>query len=125
MDGIALAKEIRRHRDRASLPLMLYSSLGQRDPEDEDATFSVTLNKPLKQSALFDTLMTIFAAEEQAVKARQAAAAKPALDPEMGQKHPLRILLAEDNAVNQNLAQRLLQQIGYLADVAGNGSEAI
>jgi CheY-like chemotaxis protein len=125
MDGIALAKEIRRHRDRASLSLILYSSLGQRDPEDEEATFAVTLNKPLKQSALFDTLMTIFAAEEQAVKARQAATAKPALDPEMGQKHPLRILLAEDNAVNQKLALRLLQQIGYLADVAGNGIEAI
>jgi signal transduction histidine kinase/DNA-binding response OmpR family regulator len=125
MDGIALAKEIRRHRDRASLPLVLYSSLGQRDPEDEEALFVATLNKPLKQSALFDALMTIFAAEEQAVRVRQAAAAKPALDPEMGQKYPLHILLAEDNAVNQKLALRLLQQIGYIADVAGNGIEAI
>jgi CheY-like chemotaxis protein len=125
MDGIALAKEIRRHRDRASLRLVLYSSLGQRDPEDEEVLFVATLNKPLKQSALFDALMTIFAEEEQAVRARQAAAAKPALDPEMGQKYPLHILLAEDNAVNQKLALRLLQQIGYIADVAGNGIEAI
>jgi CheY-like chemotaxis protein len=53
------------------------------------------------------------------------AAARPALDPTMASQHPLRILLAEDNPVNQKLALRLLARMGYRADVAANGIEVI
>jgi signal transduction histidine kinase/ActR/RegA family two-component response regulator len=52
-------------------------------------------------------------------------AAKTAIDPQMASRHPLRILLAEDNVVNQKLAVRLLGQMGYSADVAVNGQKAV
>jgi len=102
----------------------LFTSLGRREALAEgDGLFKATLQKPLRQSQLFDMLMTQLAHAED--RPRPEAPAKLGIDPTMGARHPLRVLLAEDNLVNQKLALRLLQQMGYRADVASNGIEAI
>jgi CheY-like chemotaxis protein/anti-sigma regulatory factor (Ser/Thr protein kinase) len=121
MDGLQLAHRLR--ASRAELPIVLFSSLGRREAGDTEGLFSAYLSKPLKQSQLHDVLMSLLAGEIEHPVADPGA--KPTFDPQMGARHPLRILLAEDNVVNQKLALRLLQQMGYRADLASNGIEAI
>ncbi len=82
----------------------------------------------MRQSQLFDTLVSLLAdnATPRATpRATSSDTARPKIDPDMGVRHPLRILVAEDNVVNQKLALRILQQMGYRADLAANGIEAI
>jgi len=119
MDGVTLARRVRALRP--ALPLVLFTSLGRR--EAGDGVFAATLGKPIHQSQLFDTLATLLAHEEAPKPV--AVPQKPTFDAAMAARHPLRILLAEDNVVNQKLAMRLLQQMGYRADLASNGIEAI
>jgi signal transduction histidine kinase/CheY-like chemotaxis protein len=119
MDGATLAARIREAGH--DLPLVLFSSLGHQ--EISEGLFAARLGKPLRQSQLFDTLMTLLV--QDAAPRHVAPPPKPRIDAEMASRHALRILLAEDNVVNQKLALRLLQQMGYRADLASNGLEAI
>ncbi len=119
MDGSVLAERIRAAGH--TLPLVLFTSLVRR--EDGDGLFAASLAKPLRQSQLFDTLVTLLAHDTPPKTVPEAA--RPKIDATLAARHPLRILLAEDNVVNQKLALRLLQQMGYRADLASNGVEAI
>jgi signal transduction histidine kinase/DNA-binding response OmpR family regulator len=119
MDGLALARAI--HKLAPKLPLVLFSSLGRKEAGDTEGHFSAYLAKPLRQSQLFDTLVSLLTHGAP----KKVEGAKPKLDASLAQRHPLRILLAEDNVVNQKLAMRLLSQMGYRADLASNGIEAV
>jgi PAS domain S-box-containing protein len=130
MDGLTLAGKIRRTLDAQALPIILLSSLGQREASVAEDRFAPYLTKPIKASQLYDVLVGIFAAKERAAKGDEETTTalqeeRPQFDPEMAQRLPLHILLAEDNAINQKLALRLLERMGYRADVAGNGLEVL
>jgi signal transduction histidine kinase/DNA-binding response OmpR family regulator len=120
MDGLELAQRMKQLRP--ALPRVLFSSLGRREG-DVERVFSAHLAKPVRQSQLFDTLVGLLARE--AARREPDRAAGPKIDATLAERHPLRILLAEDNAVNQKLALRILQQMGYRADLASNGLEAV
>jgi CheY-like chemotaxis protein len=120
MDGLELAKRI--HARDPKMPLVLFSSLGRREAGDTEGLFKAHLAKPVRQSQLFDTMVGLLA---HTVAVKEPTQAKSKIDPQMAARHPLRILLAEDNVVNQKLAMRLLQQMGYRADLASNGIEAV
>jgi CheY-like chemotaxis protein/nitrogen-specific signal transduction histidine kinase len=123
MDGAALARAIRLHPAGAAVPLVLFTSLGRREALADTDLFAAYLHKPIKPSQLFDALVSFLA--EQPVHVAPRGPARTDLDPDLARRHPLRILLAEDNVVNQKLALRLLGQMGYRADLAANGLEAV
>jgi CheY-like chemotaxis protein len=122
LDGIMLSREIRKLQDEKALPIILLTSLGRREIGAEELNFSAYLTKPLKPSALYDALAGIFA---RSLIAPKPESPKPVIDGDLAMRHPLRILLAEDNQVNQKLALRILEQMGYRADIASNGLEAV
>ncbi len=119
MDGLALAGEIRARRRAEELPLLLLTSLGRLPQAESGNVFSAQLSKPLKASQLYNTLLHLLmaggAAEEEVAAVTDGKQTRSAL----------RILLAEDNAMNQKVALRLLERLGYRADVATNGLEAL
>ncbi|MCP5094776.1 MAG: response regulator, partial [Chloroflexi bacterium] len=122
MDGMILAGEIQKLRNKQTLPLVMLSSIGGREDVKGDAHFSAFLTKPVKQQLLFETLMDVFS--DTAVHTIRAPK-QIKIDPNMAKNYPLRILLAEDNLVNQKVALRILERMGYRADIAGDGVEVL
>jgi CheY-like chemotaxis protein/HPt (histidine-containing phosphotransfer) domain-containing protein len=126
MDGLMLAEQLRHSQNAQALPLVMLASLGRREIDTQGVEFAAWLNKPIKPSQLYNALISIFAEQEQArsvLKPTEATAVQ--FDTLLGQRLPLRILLAEDNTVNQKLALRLLERMGYRADVVANGLEVL
>jgi CheY-like chemotaxis protein len=119
MDGLALGAEIRRRRSEQDLPLLLLTSLGRLPEEQWSGAFSAQLAKPLRASQLYNTLVQLLSAGEPGVE--KAEVPPDDTEPVLS----LRILLAEDNAMNQKVALRLLERLGYRADVVSNGLEAL
>jgi PAS domain S-box-containing protein len=142
MDGLLLAVKIRAIESIGDLPLIILSSYGlpkgdvRLDELAGKAQLSVILTKPVKTSQLYNTLAQLFGWQKPAGKEEgggtEAGIDQPSLqtsggeyDRRMGERLPLHILLAEDNAVNQKLALLMLERLGYRAGVAGSGGEVL
>ena len=121
LDGAELARAIRSAGLAHPPPVVILAPPGKRD-RDPDAV-AAFLTKPVKPSALRDTVLSVLAGIRVGGGPREPE--RPTIDVAVASQHPLRILLAEDNVVNQKVALRLLQRMGYGADVANNGLEAI
>jgi PAS domain S-box-containing protein len=120
MDGVVLAREIRRRREARALPLILLTSVGRLPEARAAAEFAAQLAKPIKASQLYNALLGVLARTVEEPRPTEPPAGDTAAS-----SSPLRILLAEDNAVNQKVALALLKQFGYRAEVAWNGLEVL
>lgn len=126
MDGVQLGREIRNHRSKDELPLIMFSSSAARPEalvENARDVFSAYISKPVRQSQLFDTMMNVLAGRKVSATTQYRKSKK--IDSELAEKIPVKILLAEDNTVNQKLAVRIFSKMGYSVDVAANGLEVL
>jgi len=126
LNGLALAELLHR-RGPVGPPMVLLSSIvhtGRGDPRLR--RYQLTLSKPIKAERLFDTLADLTGragrGTESSPSIRRIASE---FDADMGTRHPLRILIAEDNPINQRLAVMMLDRLGYRPDVVSNGAEAV
>ena len=123
-DGFTLAAEIHQLPKAATMLLVLLSPLGVRQevPPAARIPFVTFATKPVKPASFFETLTRAFS--------RTQSVPEPASPPvqakhSLASRQPLRVLLCDDNAINQKVALRILQQLGYEPDLAGNGREAL
>ena len=123
MDGLAIASEIQKIPSAAMLPMVLLTPLGKKKSNSEEVriVFAHAVHKPVKPGQLCGAL-------ERALLSPRVAT-RPPEPPKstitLAETMPLRILLVDDNAINQKVAVRILQQLGYTPEVAGNGREAL
>jgi len=125
MDGFAVVEEIRRTPELTRSAIMMLSSAERHDPARCRALgITVYLTKPVKQSLLFDAIQLTLASASptETVAVDGAALMKLSAPP---RTRSLKVLVVEDNGVNQRLAAALLKRKGHVVSLAGNGREGV
>jgi len=121
MNGIELSKSIK--EKYGALPLMLLNTVTDEQYKRCPDTFGAVVNKPVKVNALLDAVLSQLRNPEKGAVKKQKGGFK--LSAEFSKQYPLKILLAEDNLVNQNWTTKILTKLGYQTDVVNNGKEVL
>lgn len=131
MGGLELARIIKQRADWAGLRLVLLTSFGRRGDAKaaREAGLAAYLTKPVRERQLHDCLAAVMTQQAGISGDRQSETSPPLITrhtiAETKTKAGLRILLAEDNIINQKVAVRLFERLGYRLDVVANGFEAV
>ncbi|MGF1483051.1 MAG: response regulator [Opitutales bacterium] len=134
LNGYSFISKMRQLPAGQEVPVVLFSSMGMRKIPNEWKELNIlgVLTKPVKQASLVSVLTRILKTDDRRQRRSQPpmvvngrTQAPMVLEDQAGKNQGLRILLAEDNAVNQKVALLLLKRLGYAADVAANGREAV
>ncbi len=123
IDGATVAAEMQKFPGATMMPVVLLTAVGGANGDGSDARvmFAHTVNKPIKPAQLCTILERALLSPR--IPAGQAEPAKT--EESLASRLPLRVLIVDDNAINQKVAVRILQQLGYQPEVAGNGREAL
>ena len=127
MDGLAVARAIRQQTEAPPVMVLLTSvNHEQRLRHEAHACgISSVLYKPIKPSLLYDALIEAFRDERSKRLATYEPPVSLSTQAEPPARRPFRVLIAEDNLVNQKVARRLLERLGHRPDVVANGLEAL
>ena len=115
-------RDLRKIPAARSLPQILLLFITHRPPQNTQGLTVLTLKKPLKRSQLYDALYRT--ACDPSFKSQIDQNAEAEIDVSLSDRYPLRILVAEDNPVNQKVTDLILKKLGYKAEFANNGEEA-
>jgi CheY-like chemotaxis protein len=118
MSGIQLAQAIRKIESHT--PIILLSSIGDERSKERNGLFSAVLTKPVKQSAFWKITVETLKGNSSSKLSDKAGAVK-----EINSTSNMRILIVDDNVVNQKLASRILAKIGYQYDTVADGQDAV
>jgi signal transduction histidine kinase/DNA-binding response OmpR family regulator len=102
-----------------NIPVIGMNTAGTEDLSQQISLFSLVINKPLRRLLLRDHIHSLFA------QATDSSAATSSADAIFAELYPLRILVAEDNLINQKIATKILAKLGYQPELANNGKEAL
>ncbi len=121
-DGIELGKKLYKAINYKKPPIILLGPALVKEKMDKEI-FSGYLSKPVKQAQLHDLIVKLFVDLPESKEENPAA--KPVFDFKLSENFPLKILIAEDNIINQKLAIKMFEKFNYKVDIAGNGLEVI
>ena len=124
MDGLTLAQFIRRVPGCETTPLLLLTDVRLRSDDTRPGTVGVTIfiYKPLRPAQIFDALVR---AVDHMPRTEKKVPTSSEFDSAMAERLPLRLLLADDNLINQKVGVKMLQRLGYRPEVAANGVEVL
>ncbi|WP_107826524.1 response regulator [Mucilaginibacter yixingensis] len=123
MDGVQLTEQIKQRQPQ--MPIVLLSSVGDETKQRYANLFSAILTKPVKLQPLCKAMLTAMVEQPEQQPQRKEQLAAGLLSETFAHEHPMRILLAEDNLINQKLILRILSKLGYLAKSALNGLDVL
>ncbi len=121
LSGDEVASRLRDTLQEKCPPLLLLTSVGREAGDVAPGLYQATLTKPVKRATLKRAIERVL----RGVEPRRVVAAPAPPVTQRESQSPLRVLLAEDNVVNQKVALRMLARLGYRADLAANGIEAL
>ena len=121
MDGIELTENIR--KKYPSVPVILLKPFSDEQAKVQAEIFGAILNKPVKNRQLLDAILNQLRNKDNAVVSKQNTVHK--LSDQFSKQYPLKILIAEDNPLNQKWTSKILSKLGYQTEIAQNGKEVL